>query len=195
MSDMELLEQVVGAREAVRAGAPSIARSDVLRWMESADLEVLGAVYHTIGDNTYAAKIQPPLRPAEAESFIKRYLGRCLLEDSKGQWSHSRYAAGWDLVGWIVNSWKTKDRDVSALAPWKVWLADMYRRGDQAVRDCLITATLEHLFEQQGMRTAFADWKKDPELRTAYELGAEWVREGGRSPLGGDKRGRRRSHE
>jgi hypothetical protein len=67
---------------------------------------------------------------------------------------------------------------------WKLWLANIYRRGSEDVRTCIVTATLEHLLEQGAFRKFFADWVKDPILRKAYEEALEWYAGGGRTPLG-----------
>lgn len=88
------------------------------------------------------------------------------------------------LAGWIASQWKDKNVHKVALAEWKDWLADMYRHGDADLRTCLVTATLEHLFEQRGMSKYFADWKADPTLAEAYAQATEWINHGGDSPLG-----------
>jgi hypothetical protein len=118
------------------------------------------------------------------QSFAREYFGRCLREDPKGAWINSRYSAGWDLVGWIASLWKDKSAHKVALDEWKSWLADMYKQGDADLRTCLVTATLEHLFEQRGMAKYFADWKADPILAEAHAQAVEWVSHGGESPLG-----------
>ena|SRR5215469_5297158 len=67
---------------------------------------------------------------------------------------------------------------------WKRWLGDIYKRGSEEVRTCIVQATLEHLREQGAFRRFFADWVKDPPLRKAYEEALEWYERGGRTPLG-----------
>jgi hypothetical protein len=67
---------------------------------------------------------------------------------------------------------------------WKQWLADIYKRGSDDVRKCVVTATLEHLLEQGDFRRFLTDWVKDPVLRKAYEEALEWYEGGGRTPIG-----------
>ena len=67
---------------------------------------------------------------------------------------------------------------------WKRWLADIYKRGSEEVRTCIINATLEHLLEKGALRKFFADWVKDPILRPAYEQALLWHAGGRRTLLG-----------
>ena len=171
---------------AVRENPGSISNSDVLKWMGSSDMEVLGALYHTITDRRFSSRIDPPLSFDEYQSFARVYFGRCFRESPNGTWSDSRYSAGWDLVNWIVSLWKDEHR--RAVDEWKAWLGEMYKQGDEELRTCIVTATLEHLFEQRGMLKHFADWKADPVLAIAYDEAAEWVDRGGRSGPGSERR-------
>jgi hypothetical protein len=50
----------------------------------------------------------------------------------------------------------------------KDWLGRLYAEGDESIRTCIITATLEHLFEQKDIRESFPDWKKDPVLAITH---------------------------
>jgi hypothetical protein len=178
------LDIVVAERKRLASGQGMIERDTVLHWMEADDINVLGAVYHTIANPQYTAHIRPPLTLEQYRSFLMHYFGRCFREDPQGDWSSSRHVAGTDLVNWLVLIWKDHGQNPTVLEPWKTWLAELYRTGDEALRACIVRATLEHLFEQRGMRRVFADWKRDPTLRHAYEEAAEWVRHGGTSPLG-----------
>jgi hypothetical protein len=63
-------------------------------------------------------------------------------------------------------------------------MAKLYREGDARLRRCLVDATLEHLFEQGKFRKFFADWKADPVLGVAHAEALEWVKGGGKTPLG-----------
>jgi hypothetical protein len=174
------LDEILAAREKT----DPIPRDKVIAWMASSDQEALGALYHSITDRRFTSRIEPSLTFDDYQSFARAYFGRCLREDPKGTWISSRYSAGWDLVGWIASLWKDKNAHKVALAEWKSWLADMYRQADADLRTCLVTATLEHLFEQRGMPKYFADWKADPTLSEAYAQAVEWVEHGGESPLG-----------
>jgi hypothetical protein len=183
MGGTNYLPAVLAERE--RTG--SIPRDTVMEWMGSDDREVLGAVYHSITDKRFTSRIEPALTFEQYQAFAREYFGRCLRENPQGEWASSRYNAGWDLVGWIASLWKDRTAHGPALAEWKKWLAEMYRQGNADIRTCLVTATLEHLFEQRGMSKYFADWKTDPVLAEAYSQAMEWIEHGGKSPLGKDE--------
>lgn len=152
------------------------------RWMDSEDIEVLGFVYSTLGDRRL--RVEPELALEEYLKFVRHYYERCFFENPDGEWSDSRYSAGWDLVNVLAFQWDNPEVPRSVMDDWKHWLADLYKRGSEEVRTCIINATLEHLLEKGSLRKFFADWVKDPVLRTAYEHAFLWYAGGGRTPLG-----------
>jgi hypothetical protein len=151
-------------------------------WMASRDIEILGFVYSTLGNQKF--RVEPELSLDEYLKFVRNYYERCFFENPDGEWSDSRYSAGWDLVNVLAFQWDSSQVLRSVMEDWKNWLAENYRRGSEEVRTCIISATLEHLFERGTMRKFFADWVKDPVLRTAYEHALLWYAGGGRTPLG-----------
>jgi hypothetical protein len=150
--------------------------------MASGNVEVLGYTYHLLGDHRF--HVEPALSLDEYLEFVRRYYERCFLESPDGDWSDSRYSAGWDLVNVIASQWGNPDVPKSVMEDWKQWLANIYKRGSDDVRRCIVTATLEHLLEQGAFRNFFADWVKDPTLRKAYEEALKWYEGGGRTRLG-----------
>ena len=161
-----------------------IPKTRIEQFMNHGDIEVLGAVYAFITDERRSKVIEPSLQFEDYYQFVTRYYERCLREDPKSKWADSRYSAGHDLVGWFVSLWNDKEVPKSAIANLKAWLAQLYREGDEALRNCLVTATLEHLFEHQKIRKYFADWEGDPVLGAAFAGAKEWVQGGGSTPLG-----------
>jgi hypothetical protein len=149
----------------------SVPLDDVRRWMVSEDLEVLGFAEATINDRRF--RIEPPLSQDEYLNFRKRYLARCFIENPDGEWSDSRYSAGWDLVRLILHLWDA-DSSQPALVDFKNWLARLYKQGDKTLQTCIVHATLEHVFERKPLRNFFSDWKRDPELAKAYEEACLW---------------------
>jgi hypothetical protein len=139
---------------------------DLLGWMQSEDLEVLGFVENTIHGRRF--RIEPPLSQDDYLNFRKRYVERCFIENPYGGWADSRYGAGWDLVGLILNLWDA-DSNQPALVDLKNWLAKLYKRSDEDLRTCIVHATLEHVFQRKPLRNFFSDWKRDAELSRAYE--------------------------
>jgi len=159
-----------------------IALSKVKEWMKSSDMEVLGLVYCTISEERF--QIEPEMTVDEYVDFLKLYFSRCFSESPDGNWSDSRWSAGWDLVNVISSMWRDGGVPRSVMDGWKNWLADLYRDGSQEVRVCIIQATLEHLLEQKHFREFFEDWRKDPVLKVAYEEALLWHQGGGKTPLG-----------
>jgi hypothetical protein len=152
------------------------------QWMSSEDIEVLGFVYSNLGDRRF--RIEPQLSLDEYLGFVRHYYERCFVENPDGEWSDSRYSAGWDLVNVLAFQWENSDLPESTMAEWKSWLAEIYKRGSEEVRTCIVNATLEHLLEKGAFRKFFADWVQDPVLRKPYEEALLWYEGGGRRPLG-----------
>lgn len=152
------------------------------QWMASDDMEIIGFIYSQLGDHRFS--VEPSLSPDEYLKFVRRYYERCFFESPDGEWSGSRYSAGWDLVNVLAFQWDNSEIPRSVMEEWKRWLADIYKRGSEEVRTCIINATLEHLLEKGALRKFFADWLKDPILRPAYEQALLWHAGGGRTLLG-----------
>ena len=62
----------------------------------------------------------------------------------------------------------------------------------ETIRTCIVTATLEHLFEHKDIREFFSDWKKDPVLAIAHKEASVWYLDGGKTLLGKSPRKRSR---
>lgn len=156
--------------------------ADFRQWMANQDIEVLAFTYHLLGD--HRLRVEPELSLDEYLKFVRHYYERRFIENPDGEWSDSRYSAGWDLVNVLAFHWDNPQVPKSVTEDWKRWLADIYKKGSQELRTCIVTATLEHLFEQGVFRKFFADWMKDPILRKPYQQALEWYVGGGRTPLG-----------
>jgi hypothetical protein len=156
--------------------------SDVRRWSKSDDIEILGFTSALIHDARF--RVQPPLMPNEYKDFVIHYHERCLKEDPQGDWADSRYSAGATLVNIFGSLWRDSGVPREILKELKDWLGRRYCEGDQPLRTCIVTATLEHLFEQKDIREFFADWKRDPVLAIAHKEASEWYLGGGKTPLG-----------
>lgn len=156
--------------------------SDLRRWLQSDDIEILGFVHGVIDDGRF--RIEPALQLGEYKDFVKHYFERCLQEDPDGDWSDSRYSAGADMVNIFARLWRDSCVPREVLKELKNWLGELYKRGDDEIRTCIVTATLEHLFEQKDVRLFFADWKTDGILAIAHREASEWYQGGGNTPLG-----------
>lgn len=158
-----------------------ISRERVLECMQSGDLEVLGATYWLVCGGKLSQRIEPPLSFAECHPFMIKFYDRCFRENPVGEWTRSRYGAGMDLLGYFVGLWEDARYPRETLTEIKDWLAALYKEGDQDLRVCVVTATLEHLFEEEPFREFFADWKDDPVLKEAHAQAMQWTLGGGRT--------------
>jgi hypothetical protein len=176
----QLVKEIVGSfglPEAPKSDRISAAR--VKEWMKADDIEALGALYTYILDPQYSRRIEPPLSLEDYHLFVLQYYTRCFRENPDGEWSDSRYSAGWSLVNWFKGLWKDNSVPRSALADIKDRLSLLYKEGDEELRTCIINATLEHLFENAEIARYFADWRLDPLLSKAYGEASEWVEKKG----------------
>ena len=146
----------------------TIDRPHLLEWMRADDLVVLGGVYYMLFDGRFHRRIVPPLTLDEYLDFTLPYYARCLREDPDLPYASSRYTAGWDLASWFTKLWRDKAVSRDALRRVKNWLAETYRSANDEARQAIISATLEHIFEEKGVRQFFGDWEKDPLLAIAY---------------------------
>lgn len=162
-----------------------VPRDKVLRWMQNSDIEVMGRTFYFITDRRHYLRIDPPLQFENYHPFVLRYYERCFRENPEDKtWALGRYPAGWSFVNWFVGLWNDRKIPRRALQDLKDLLAGLYKDGDSALRECLVTATLEHLFERRQIAKYFTDWQQDSTLRIAYEDGMAWSKAGGRTSLG-----------
>lgn len=152
----------------------TICLSDLRLWFDSSDIEVLGFAAAMLHDARF--RIEPPLTPDEYAHFVMRYYGRCLKEDPKGRWADSRYSAGNALVNVFASLRSDSRAPRQVIAELKSWLGGLYVTGDDQLRTAIVTACLEHLFEQKDIRDFFSDWKQDPILSGPYTQACEWYK-------------------
>jgi hypothetical protein len=160
-----MLEEIVAELERSEG---SISHVKIREWMSTTDLDAMGAVYALLSEPAHSARISPPIDKYEVSAFLRRYFDRCITENPESEWSDSRYSAGWDLAHWLRHWAKSKDLDLVELDRWTRWLGELYRKGDEAIRLAIETATLEHVLGEPAVRELFADWLKDPVLAEGY---------------------------
>jgi len=148
---------------------------DIIRkWIISGDIEALALLYVLLNKKNYFMKIRPHLSFIDYFNLIKNYFTLCFETDHDHPRIISRYTAGRDLIGWFMSFWNDENIPRKYLEEMKEWLAKLYKEGDKDIKECLVTATLEHLFEDLGVLDFFSDWENDPELKEAYESAKEW---------------------
>ena len=151
-----------------------ISKDDVVNWMRSDDIEILGALYSFLMKPQCAVRIIPALTLSDYAGFVTHYFERCFHEDPDGDWSDSRYAAARGLISWFGMLWKDDQVDRKELVKLKGWLAGVYKDAEDPVRRCIVDGALEHLFEDHEIADFFTDWKNDSELAIAYAEAAQW---------------------
>lgn len=171
-----LLAEVVdtfGLPETPKSG--DIDQDRVKVWMNSDDIEVLGALHTFMSKGEYLDRVKPSLSRAELSEFFFRYYERCLRENHEGAWADSRYGAAWDVAAWFKGLWNRGPSERDLQDEIKNWLAALYLNGDERLRRCIVDGALEHMFEEKGVRAHFADWRKDTRLAIAYMEACQWV--------------------
>jgi len=142
-------------------------------WMESPDLNVLGAFYSLIVKKSYAKRIKPNLSFDDYFNFLLGYYGRCLIENPMSNdvnsFLMSRYSAGRDAAIWILSFNKEDPASHLALIAIKKWIGNIYINGDRALRECIITSILEHIFIENHIVKIFQDWNAHRILKKAYK--------------------------
>lgn len=155
-----------------------IGKEKILKWMQDEDVEALGALFHFLSKPEMYSRIVPYLTYEDHHDFWLRYFEKCLLEDPDGDWADSRYGAGNTLTNLFIELWKDNQVPRKKLLEIKRWLGKLYKSSNDEVRLAIVQGTLEHLFEYPELRKYFAEWKKDPALRTAYSEALDWPRYG-----------------
>jgi hypothetical protein len=159
-----------------------VSLTDIRRWFSSTDVEIQGFAHDLIDGGRF--RIEPSISVNEYKDFVMEYYERCILENPDGEWSDSRYSAGSTLVNIFAALWRDSSVSREILQELKAWLGRLYKANGAEIRTCLVTATLEHLFEQKDIRDFFSDWKNDPALAIAHKEASEWYLGGGNTPLG-----------
>jgi hypothetical protein len=149
-------------------GHHRVAREKVVAWAASPDLEVQGALYLCLADAQLRDRVDPELTESEFVDFALSYFDQCIQADSSGDFAHGRYEAGWDLVGIFRNVWSNFAACPVPPERIKAFLAKQYQDGEVPVREFVVTAVLEHLFEVPEIASYFKDWLASEPLSSAY---------------------------
>jgi hypothetical protein len=152
----------------------TLQKDRIIGFMSSDEIEVLGAVFSLIHKEKFYRRILPALAFAEYREFNLKYYKRCLIEDPKGAWVMSRHEAGWSFVSWFRALLKDPTVPKDAIIELKTLVEELWIAGDEEVRAALITSVLEHLFEDEAVRTLFSDWKENATLSGVYREAVEY---------------------
>jgi hypothetical protein len=152
-----------------------IDKSLVLAWMQDSELEVIAAVSCYISKKDITDRITPQLKFNETFSFLLHLYARSLKENNPGEWAETQYGAAREVVGLIKSLWSNNQINAEQFGNFKKWLADLFITGDSDLKECIVNAILEHLFEDSTLLAQFEDWKSDRTLAVAYNDSLLWV--------------------
>ena len=169
-----MLQEIVSYFAKDKTDSSAIPKSNVIQWIASDDPEVMGAAYQLLVDATLANRIAPTPSFDEIFEFFLRYYEFCLRRDPQGEWVDNRFTAGCELVRVFVSYWN-KGIDEKYFVSMKSLLRRLYLEGSPGLRQTIVQAIIEHLFENEPIRRFFADWRDSSELRQAYDEGCEWA--------------------
>lgn len=158
--------------EAGWAKKSPLPREQVLRWMKSDDLEVLGATHRLLHVKEHLYRVQPTIEFEEFYEFMTRYYRHCLCEYTEKAWDEWEEAdLGTDLthhiVYWFIELWQDKSVPRQTLTDLKEWLADVLINCTASNR-LLSTAVGDHLLKHKKIGKLFADWRDKPELQFIF---------------------------
>lgn len=137
------------------------------KWMASEDIEVQGAAYRIFDQLQHLIETMPEMK--DIIHFYISFFRRCIIENPEGEYSENRWTATYSLVRF----YKALKKDVAVpknfLAEIRLMLSEVYKGGDEAVRQAIVDGSLEHLFEDSEILNDFKDWKNDNILKLAFE--------------------------
>jgi len=169
--DIGTIRQIEGAI----MGTEMIPASLVKAWMSCDSLAVQGALTHLLAEQS--RRIQPSLSWEEVCNIFQNYYTRCLVENvPEGEYVPNKHIAGYELHNWFKYLWHEPSVSREYLLRLKVMLRDLYLENEH-LREVIVNAVLEHLFETPEIAEYFSDWKTSPTLEKAYDLAMEWGRD------------------
>jgi hypothetical protein len=162
--DKELEKTLADINERLR-NPDSVPLKNLREWMNSPWLEVQTTAFHLLFEHSHRLEQLPALN--EISDFFLRYLERGLRGNSHGE-PKGRYVTGHSLRAWFQRLWRQEPRPEQTLCAIRDLLARLVRLRDDAINDAIITAILEHLFQNQSIVDFFSSWRQDPDLAPAF---------------------------
>ena len=159
-----------------RAHPEPLKKKRLRAWFESQEPNVIGAATEAV--LRHGEYINPPLTRREVGDLLMTNFDVSL--DNRGEkvsaYAYNCHEAAKEFYGWVIAAHDALlDREAEeCLSVAKEFLELRYRAGDEGQRNCLIAGALEHIFEVDGVRDRFHDWRDDPELSIAYGKAEEW---------------------
>jgi len=153
-----------------------IRRRRVLDWSASADPDVQGLMYNSLG--VLWARIQPAPTRLDYGKLVGRVLQLSLKKKGQTPYALTNYGAAREFMAWVFECHRDRDTDTLSRKSlqWAVLhLANLYRAGSKRQRRCLVDGAIEHLFEVDEIRVYFSGWQHDRLLSRAYREAVHWA--------------------
>lgn len=148
-----------------------IPEENILKWMQSDDLKILGALYELT--NQAWSRIQPKLPTSTTCRFILHYYRRCLLENPTSRdFLLNRHEAALEMANWMKYL-ATNSGTGEILTETENTLKELYMQGDKDLKDCILKEILEPIFEEKGLVDLFQEWRRNPQLKIAFDSASE----------------------
>ncbi len=150
-----------------------INKTQIDSWKKSSDREVLGALVELLIDKKYYTRITPNLVFEDYYPFLFDYYINCMQNDFDGEWAHSKYISSYELRSFIEGIWNdeqlSEEKKIELQKEIKNKLKDLCITANPPFKKVMINGLLEHLFDNNRIRTYFKDWKEDNILNSFFE--------------------------
>lgn len=166
--DQKLIQHVIDVGESSQV----IPASQVKEWLVHPSLDVQGVVTRLI--SKHSSRITPELSLEEKFCAFQNYYRQCLIQNVESHWVPNRYLAGYEIGNWFNSLWKDSSVPREYSMRLKTMLRDLYLENED-LREVIVNAVLEHLFETPEIAKFFTDWKADPTLSKPFALAMEWT--------------------
>ena len=108
------------------------------------------------------------------EFLLDYYLASIASTSGSGSQGHSRFEAAQEMRSWLEKLWEQRPETEAMIQRVVQRVTEVFLEGDPAIRNCIETGFLEHVFEREELVTLFEEWKSHPELATTHEHCVEW---------------------
>ncbi len=164
-TELSLLDQALLDQDLLLSQGKTIPLATVRAWMDSDTLQVQDRAFSLLAE--HSERLEMP-SPQEREEFSLRYLEHYFRTDPQGGFALGRYQAGYRLCAWFEQLWSGRPATAFTLERVRDLLARLSATGEEPMRDALVTAVFEHLFQDPAIAEFFGDWRRDPALSPVY---------------------------
>lgn len=152
-----------------------VSLAEIERRLNGATLPERDAILQFI--HTSLKRIRPTIEDDWLYESMASYFRDCivLISDSQERDDsiHSPFEAANELVQWF--NWINSTNSEPATVRKRIdQIAELFKAGDNAVKNCIETGFLEHALETPKNRPFFSHWKNDPILAESYLEALRW---------------------